>query len=305
VLDYHLHLWPHDHSETPLSLEQLALYCEKAQAAGVQELAVTEHLFRFRQAESLLGGFWVDDRIPPTLQASMAAYWDFHATADLEEYVACAQAAKEAGLPVVIGLEVDYYPGRMDDVASLLRPYPFDVLLGSVHWLGAWRFDDIDVPLQMDEWAAREVDACWEDYTQALEELAASGACDVLAHPDLIKVAGHIPEAPVEWWDRMAEAAAAAGMAAEVSSAGWRKPVGEQYPARALLERFVSLGVPLTTASDAHRHEQVADRADSLRHLLDDVGVRSLQGYRGRVPHTVALGRPLVPEALPSPGEGD
>ena len=173
--------------------------------------------------------------------------------------------------------------------------YPFDVLLGSVHWLGAWRFDDIDVPLQMDEWSTREVDACWEDYTLALEELAASGACDVLAHPDLIKVAGHIPDAPAEWWDRMAEAAAAAGMAAEVSSAGWRKPVGEQYPALPLLERFVARGVPLTTASDAHRQEQVADRADGLRDLLAAVGVDSLQGYRGREPHPVAVGTPLLP----------
>jgi histidinol-phosphatase (PHP family) len=292
VLDYHLHLWPHDERETPLRLEQLAAYCDKAQAAGVEELAVTEHLFRFRQAEALLGGFWADDGVPPALQKSMAEYWDFHATADLDAYVACAQEAKEAGLPVVIGLEVDFYPGRMDQVAALLGDYPFDVLLGSVHWLGAWRFDDIDVPLQMDEWSTRDVDDCWEDYTAALEELAASGTCDVLAHPDLIKVAGHVPDAPVEWWDRMAEAAAASGMAAELSSAGWRKPVGEQYPAVALLQRFVARGVPLTTASDAHRHEQVADRASALRGLLDTVGVHSLQGYRGRVPHPVAVGNP-------------
>ena len=292
MLDYHLHLWPHDERETPLRLEQLAAYCDKAQAAGVEELAVTEHLFRFRQAEALLGGFWADDGVPPALQKSMAEYWDFHATADLDAYVACAQEAKEAGLPVVIGLEVDFYPGRMDQVAALLGDYPFDVLLGSVHWLGAWRFDDIDVPLQMDEWSTRDVDDCWEDYTAALEELAASGTCDVLAHPDLIKVAGHVPDAPVEWWDRMAEAAAASGMAAELSSAGWRKPVGEQYPALALLQRFVARGVPLTTASDAHRHEQVADRASALRGLLDTVGVHSLQGYRGRVPHPVAVGNP-------------
>ena len=30
----------------------------------------------------------------------------------------------------------------MDDVAALLAGYPFDVLLGSVHWLGAFMFDD-------------------------------------------------------------------------------------------------------------------------------------------------------------------
>jgi histidinol-phosphatase (PHP family) len=297
VLDYHLHLWPHSDRETPLDLDQLKAYCEKAQAAGVTELALTEHLFRFRQADALLGGFWADEDTTPAMQASMAQYWDFHATADLERYVECAEAARAAGLPVVIGLEVDYYTGRMDEVAALLAGFPFDVLLGSVHWLGAWRFDDLDDPLQMGEWSARQVDACWEAYTGALEELAVSRSCDVLAHPDLIKVAGHIPDAPAEWWDRMAEAASSSGMAAEVSSAGWRKPVGEQYPAVPLLERFVARGVPLTTASDAHRLEHVADRAGELRDILGSVGVDTLQAYKGRVPHPVRVGAPSPTES--------
>ncbi len=119
------------------------------------ELAVTEHLFRFRQADALVGGFWDDERVPPALAESMAEYWKFHATADLDAYVECAQAAKEAGLPVVIGLEVDYYEGRMDTVADLLAGYPFDVLLGSVHWVGGWRFDDLDDPVSMAEWSTR------------------------------------------------------------------------------------------------------------------------------------------------------
>jgi histidinol-phosphatase (PHP family) len=289
VLDYHLHLWPHSEHETPLRLDQLAEYCARAQAAGVTELAVTEHLFRFRQAEALLGGFWDDKRVPPALAESMADYWKFHATADLDAYVECALAAKEAGLPIVIGLEVDYYEGRMDTVADLLAGYPFDVLLGSVHWVGAWRFDDIDDPVSMAEWSVRQVDASWDAYTEALEELASSGACDVLAHPDLIKAAGYVPDAPAEWWDRIAEAAVASGMAAEVSSAGWRKPVGEQYPALGLLERFVAGGVPLTTASDAHRLEHVADRADDLRDVLGAVGAGELQGYRGRAPYAVPV----------------
>ena len=299
MLDYHLHLWPHSEHETPLRLEQLAEYCERAQRAGVAELAVTEHLFRFRQAEALLGGFWNDERVSPALAESMAEYWAFHATADLESYVECALAAKEAGLPVVIGLEVDYYEGRMDAVADLLAGYPFDVLLGSVHWVGGWRFDDLDDPLSMAEWSVRQVDDCWEAYTEALEELAASRACDVLAHPDLIKAAGYVPDAPAEWWDRIAEAAVAAGMAAEVSSAGWRKAVGEQYPALGLLERFVARGVPLTTASDAHRLEHVADRADDLRAVLGAAGAGTLQGYRARTAYAVPVTGPadLVEEA--------
>jgi histidinol-phosphatase (PHP family) len=224
----------------------------------------------------------------------MAAYWDHHARVDLDTYVEVVEAVKAEGLPVVLGMEVDYYEGRMDEVAELLDGYPFDVLLGSVHWVESWRFDDLDDPVSLAEWSTRRVDASWDAYTEAMEGLAASRACDVLAHPDLIKVAGHVPDAPAEWWDRIAEAAAASGMAAEVSSAGWRKPVGEQYPSTGLLERFVARGVPLTTASDAHRLDHVADRADDLRAVLGAVGAAELQGYRARVPHPVAVAPAVI-----------
>ena len=81
--------------------------------------------------------FWKDD--PDTaLAGQMAAYFKHHATVSLDAYVEAVLDAKAAGLPVILGLEVDYYPGKMDHVARLLDGYPFDVLLGSVHWLGSW-----------------------------------------------------------------------------------------------------------------------------------------------------------------------
>jgi len=158
-----------------------------------------------------------------------------------------------------------------------------------VHWVGIWQFDDLSDPVSMAEWDHRSVDACWEAYTSALEELAATGSCDVLAHPDVIKVTGRRPAAPAEWWDRIAEAARTSGMAAEVSSAGWRKPGAEAYPAPKLLTRFVAKGVPLTTASDAHRLVHVADRSGDLHEMLSSAGVTSLQGYRRRQPHSIPL----------------
>jgi histidinol-phosphatase (PHP family) len=303
VLDYHLHLWPHTQSDTPLAVDQVAAYCERAQAAGVVELALTEHLFRFAQAGRVLGRWWEDDEPSAALRASMADYWGFHSRADLDAYVETVLEAKKAGLPVVLGLEVDYYPGRMDRVADLLEGYPFDVLLGSVHWVGGWRFDDLGDGPSMDEWSVRAVDDCWDAYTGAVEELAASGACDVLAHPDLIKVTGRRPESPQEWWDRLAESAAASGVAAELSSAGWRKPVGEQYPAEPLLARFAAHGVPLTTASDAHHEGHVADRIDDLRALLGSIGVDRLQAYRRRQGHSVPLA-PLAGAGVGDPRKG-
>lgn len=296
MLDYHLHLWPHSQSDAQATVEQVAAYCDLAASRGIAEIAVTEHLFRFTQARDRLGGFW-DDLPGDALRPGMVAYWDHHARVDLDDYVEVVEAVKAAGLPVVLGLEVDYYQDRMDDVADLLDGYPFDVLLGSVHWLGTWRFDVLSDPLVLAEWDHRAIDQVWDEYTRAIEELAASGVCDVLAHPDLVKIAGRVPDVPDEFYDRITEAAVRSGMAAELSSAGWRKPVGEEYPAPPLLRRFVAQGVPLTTASDAHTLPDVADRADDLRDLLNAAGVATLRGFRQRTPHEVPVAQ--------GPGTGD
>jgi histidinol-phosphatase (PHP family) len=288
VLDYHVHLWPHGAPASQPTLDELAAYCEKAAAAGVGEIALTEHLFRFVQADAALAGFWDDDP-DPALRRQLAAYWKEHAHADLDTYVEAVLEAKAAGLPVVLGLEVDHYAGRMDRVAALLDGYPFDVLLGSVHWVGAWGFDQLGDPVVDAEWDRRSVESVWDAYTDALEELAASRVCDVMAHPDLPKVGGRRPAVPDEWYDRMAEAAASSGMAAEVSSAGWRKPVGEAYPALALLVRFRKAGVPATTASDAHGLGDVAARSSDLRGLLADAGYDTLTAFRRRNPQQVPV----------------
>ncbi len=291
MLDYHLHLWPHAQSDAEATVEQVASYCRRAAEAGVTEIALTEHLFRFTQARDLLGGFW-DDLPGEALRSAMVEYWDHHARVDLDSYVEVVLAAKTAGLPVVLGLEVDYYQDRMDQVAALLADYPFDVLLGSIHWLGAWRFDVLSEPLMLAEWDVRDVDAVWDEYTRAMEELGASGVCDVFAHPDLVKVAGRVPSIPDEFYDRITEAAVQSGMAAEVSSAGWRKPAGEEYPAPPLLKRLVERGVPLTTASDAHSLPDVADRVGTVQDLLIGAGVTHVRGFRRREPYDVAVAPP-------------
>lgn len=291
MLDYHLHLWEHGPRPLETTLEQVAAYCERAQSQGVVEIALTEHLHRFRQADALLGGWW-EAEPPSAVRDAMAGFWDGEVGADLDRYVEVVLAAKEAGLPVVLGLEVDFHRGRMHEVAALLDGYPFDVLLGSVHWIGAWGFDDVGNEAVLAEWDARAVEDVWDAYADCLDELADSGACDVLAHPDLCKVAGRRPAVPDEWHARMAEAAARTGMSAEVSSNGWRKPAAEAYPAPELLARFHAAGVPVTTASDAHRWDRVAERRGDVARLLADAGYDALAAYRARharpVPITVA-----------------
>jgi histidinol-phosphatase (PHP family) len=183
---------------------------------------------------------------------------------------------------VMLGLEVDYLPGQMAKVAALLAGYPFDVLLGSVHWIGAWLFDALDWAQAQQQWASRGAERVWGDYSRSVEELAGTRAVDVLAHPDLAKVAGYRPSVPDEFYDRIAEAARSCGLAAELNSAGWRKPCGEAYPAAALLARFHDYGVPITTASDAHQLAGLCWRIADLTAAARAAGYREVTAFRER-----------------------
>jgi histidinol-phosphatase (PHP family) len=146
----------------------------------------------------------------------------------------------------------------------------------------------------MSYWDKRDHDEVWRRYTEALEELAGSGVVDVLAHPDLVKVAGRFPSLACreECEERIAEAASRSGLAAELSSAGLRKPAGEVYSPPSLLARFRARGVPLTTASDTHGLTNLAEHSGALAALARGAGYDQLQSFEGRQGIAVAIGAP-------------
>jgi histidinol-phosphatase (PHP family) len=282
MLDYHVHLWMHGHQDSlQATVDQLAAYCEHAAQRGVTEIAITEHVSRFVQVDRVLRGWWNADP-DPHRRAEMAGCWDSELGADLDQYMDTVLAAKAAGLPVVAGMEVDYFAGQMDVVAGVLGGYPFDVLLGSVHWIGAWLFDALEWTEAQQQWDVRGVERVWADYTASIEELAASGSVDVLAHPDLVKLAGRVPDMPDEFYDRIAEAAASSGLAAELNSSGLRKPCNEAYPSPSLLRRFRDRDVPITTGADGHERRAVSWRIDEVKQLALDAGYDRICAFRER-----------------------
>lgn len=288
MIDYHLHLVPHG-TATRFGVDDVRAYARAAAAAGVEEIAITEHCYRFPEAQQLVGSWWEDDP-HPALREQIARYFaEERLGQSLAEYVdtvlEVAGTPREGEARVRLGLEVDLFPGRMDDVASLLARHPFDVLLGSVHWLGAWGFDQLDDPVVDAEWDRRDPDAVWLDYVAAVEAMARSGACDVLAHVDLAKVRGvRARDTAAECEERLVKAAAGHDLAVEVSSAGWRKPVGEAYPSPRLLASYHDAGVGATLASDAHAVGLVADRVDDAAATARAAGYTEVLTFERRRP---------------------
>jgi len=266
----------------------LATMCEVAAAAGIERLAITEHAHRFTRVRDEVLCHWEHDG-DAELVAATEHVLDVEGGADLDAYVAALVDAKDRGLPLIVGIEVDRIPGAIEPMGTLLDEYPFDIRLGSVHWLGSWLFDDYGTPTFAREWERRDTADVWTAYIDAIEELATSGLTDVLAHLDVIKVAGHRPPDLASFEARLAAVVVSSGMAVEVSSAGWRKPAAELYPSPPLLDRLVAAGVELTTASDAHVHDHLGWEYDRLRSELDSRGVRELATFeqRERRPHPI------------------
>lgn len=279
MIDYHVHVWPHGRGTPAPTADVLAGYVARAAERGIERIAVTEHSHRFVQVDAVAAGFWTgDDR---RLATSTAEVWHDEQGADLDAYCEAIRAAQREGLPIELGIEVDLLPGRAAAMAEVIAQYPFDVRLGSVHWLGAWLFDAYGTDTFVAEWDRRGPEQAWTEYADALAELAASGLCDVVAHCDLVKVAGRLPDAGrrCEVEDRMVEVLVRSGLDVEVSSAGWRKLADEQYPSRRMLDALHAAGVGITLASDAHVPEQVGWEHDRLLRLVRDVGYDQVVTY--------------------------
>jgi histidinol-phosphatase (PHP family) len=266
IVDYHMHL---RNPREQIAHETWAVdpFVERAREAGVDEIGFTEHVYYFKQTRSL----WT-----VSYQTERCVY-------DLDAYVDAILHARERGLPVKLGLEVDYVPGREDETRALLAPYPWDYLLGSVHFIDGYGVDG--EPRLID---AVGVEETWRRYFETLARAARSGLFDSLSHPDLVKISGE----RVDRFDyaAIADAIAEAGVAVEVSTAGLRKPVGELYPHPDFLAALHDRGVPVTTGSDAHMPELVGRDFDRARELLRSAGYETVTVFERRRARQEPLG---------------
>jgi histidinol-phosphatase (PHP family) len=274
LTDYHLHLRPDD-DRTPVherwfTESNVERYLKAAGAAGIEELGVSEHVYRFRQSLEL----W---RHP---------FWEQQATDDLDAYCDFVRTT-----PLRLGLELDYVPGAEENAAELLAGRDFDYVVGSVHFVG-------DAAVDMEEygiWAQeQDPDRVWHQYFEAVAIAAGSGLFDILAHPDLVKIWGRAQAGPDHdlrhYYEPAVEAIANSGIAVEISTAGLRKPVGEIYPAPAFAEMCAEAGAPFALSSDAHTPEQVGYEYGQALALLGSLDVTEICVFERRERRLEPLG---------------
>ncbi len=206
----------------------------------------------------------------------------------LEEYVDTLRAAKARAPWLRIGVEADYFPETVDRLRARLASLPFDYVIGSVHIV-----DGFCVDLVPELWAAidqEERNARWRLYWVRLRELAESGFCDFVGHLDLPKKFGYLPTIDLTAEETAAlDAIAAAGIAIELNTAGWDKPIGEAYPSLRLLREARRRDISLVISADAHQPQDVANHYTEARALARQAGYTETVGFEARKKFNISL----------------
>jgi histidinol-phosphatase (PHP family) len=264
IADYHTH--------TPLcghAVGEPSAYAKQAVKVGLKEIGFSDHApFVHRE--------------DPSVTMNIRQLPDY--------YYMMEDVRKEFSkeLRIKIAIEADFIPGYEHKTKAILNDYPYDYILGSVHFIKDWGFDN---PSERERWDERDVNQVYHDYYDLLRQCAQSGLYDIMAHVDLVKKFGHRPtEDMTDEVIKTARVFKESGVAVEINTSGLRKPAREMYPALDCLKIYRAAGVPLTFGSDAHDPMDVGRDFEQAAALARQAGYSEYVLFKNRhIERSVAL----------------
>lgn len=258
MIDYHIHTALCHHA-----MGTMGDYLAEAGRKGLTEIGFADHF--------PLGLLNYTPRAPVTMDPDeLAGYIE-----DVRQL-----ALSSGKVTVKLGVEVDYMPGKDKKLRELLSRYPFDYIIGSIHFLDDWDFTH---PIYACDYQNRDLKQLFRRYFALVEEVCRSGLFDLIGHIDVIKKFGFFPDEDLEqYWRKTASVLKETGTCLELNTAGRDAPVGEFYPHRRLLELCFEQGVAVTIGSDAHAPEQVGRHFPEAETLLKEIGFREIAVFTNR-----------------------
>jgi histidinol-phosphatase (PHP family) len=256
MIDYHMHGNFCGHAEG-----ELEEYVLEALGKGFLEIGFSAHLPKVVDPDPYHA--MLENRLPDYIALIEHLQMKYHGSINIKT-----------------GIEADYFPGLEDKTRELLAQYPFDYVLGSLHFLGDWHFSS---KAGRHRYESEDPEESFPKYFELLRMMVRSGLFDVLAHADALRKETFEPGPDsAEEYERLADLLARHGMAIEVNTAGLRRGAGSIYPDRLLLEACGAKGVPVTLGSDAHTPADVGRDFRYAFRLLEETGITDLAIFDGR-----------------------
>lgn len=200
-----------------------------------------------------------------------------------ERLAAARERFAPQGLAIRAGVELGEPHIYHAEQVPVLDQYPYDIVLGSLHWIGN------DNVFDRDYFRTHDLKSVLEAYFTELEQVVRAGGFDVLAHADVFKRAAfgvYGPQDTTNWedWVRPVwQACIETGIGIEINTAPLRRGVPEVHPGPAMLRWYREMGGEiLTLGSDAHQPDHVGWALEDAVDLARAAGFERVAIFEGR-----------------------
>ena len=280
--DYHMHFEKGDYK-----VEWAKGFFEAAKKRGLNEIGIAEHAHTFPEFEDLYyEDLILDDSFVGSFQKKWLKTNKFKHTID--DYFNFMAKLREYGYEAKIGIEVCNFQNQAK-VREILDKYPFDYVIGSIHFIRGWAYDSEEIKA---EWRQHSLEDIYEWYTQEIEHLCAGGLYDVLGHPFNIRLYKYFPDFDVTpYLLRAVQALKKADMGIDVNTGTYyRYPVQEISPYGDFLKLAKEYELPIITSSDAHKPEDCGAYIDDAIKYVKEYGYIEGMTFNKRKRTMVPLG---------------
>ncbi|MBT6843292.1 MAG: histidinol-phosphatase HisJ family protein [Candidatus Melainabacteria bacterium] len=246
VADYHNHPQAH-RTDLPYSQKLLQAWADRARELGLKDLAFTDH-------DRYKAGFSFDE-----IELLQQNNQDIQFRA---------------------GIELDNDPETSADGRAWVEKNwdKLDFVLGSVHFVKDFAFDH---PHYIDQYQKHDINDLYREYYTNIMAIASSGLVDSMAHLDLIKIFKFFPTENLdELYHDVLDLIKAKDISMEISTAGLRKPIGEIYPDKKLIQMAIDKDISFTIAGDAHAAHDLCHNYDKLEALLKEMDITEVAVYQ-------------------------
>ncbi len=232
-------------------------YIEAAIDKGLTVIGISDHTPYFSSEE---------DQLFPGIAMAKSDFPEY-----VNEVLQLKQLYRDK-IDVLLGIESDFFPEYINRYRSFFDPYPFDYIIGSVHYV-----DEINIfkKGRWDNLSEQEKIRTKETYYNLIERSARSGMFQILGHIDAMK--GFYPafsDIQTEAVEITLKVIGEAGVAIEVNTSGKTKDVGGWYPSDNILELARHYKVNVTFGSDAHSPDRVGDDFELVEQHLKEIGFK-------------------------------
>lgn len=211
----------------------------------------------------------------------------------LEEFTRMQNTYKDK-IEVLLGAEFDWLPQYREWIRKEINKYPFDYVIGSVHYLGTiedegkeriWGHDYSKEEFIRGLRYFQEVKILVKKYYEEVNNMVNSRLFDGVGHLDLIKKYndGKFFDENEKWYKDAVrdtlDVIASSGMVMEINSAGWDKPCKAQYPSFWIIKEAYKRNIDITIGSDAHVPEYIGRNLQRTVNLAKKAGYKKLVRY--------------------------